>query len=219
MTKNNISVINYKSEIARKSIHLVSLSIPIGYYFITKEQALAVLVPLTLFTLIIDFGRYYSKTLGLLVYSIFGFMLRDHEKDLKKKNLSGASYVFLSAVIVVLLFPKIFVITGFSILIISDISAALYGRKFGKHKFLFKSLEGTLAFFVSASLVVLISPKISNLPMEYIIGFIAAAVGAIAENISYGWADDNFTIPLSVCGIMWLLYSWLLPGIDVYHIG
>ncbi|MFA8343964.1 MAG: diacylglycerol/polyprenol kinase family protein [Rhodothermaceae bacterium] len=219
MTNNNNSAIDYKSEIARKSIHLFSLSIPIGYYFLTKEQALTVLVPLTLFALIMDFGRYYSKTLGLLVYSVFGFMLREHEKDLKKKNLSGASYVFLSAVLVILLFPKIFVITGFTILIISDISAALYGRKFGKHKFLFKSLEGTLAFFVTASLVVLFSPKISNLPMEYIIGIIAAAFGAIAENISYGWADDNFTIPISVCGIMWLLYSWLLPGLNVYHLG
>lgn len=217
MTSNKL--IDYKSELMRKSIHLFSLSIPIGYYFFTKELALKVLVPLTFIALLLDLGRYYSKTLGFLIYGIFGFMLREHEKDLKKKNLSGASYVLLSAVIVILLFPKIFVVTAFPILIISDISAALYGRKFGKHKFLFKSLEGTLAFFVSACIVVFISPKISNLPMEYIIGIIAAAFGAIAENISYGWADDNFTIPISICGIMWILYTWLLPGLNVYKLG
>lgn len=211
--------IDYKNEIVRKSIHLFSLSIPIGYYFMTKELALYVLVPLTLFSVFMDFGRHFSKGIAKFVDMFFGRILREHEKDTSKKNLSGASYVFLSAITVIVLFPKIFVITGFSILIISDISAALYGRKFGKTKFLFKSLQGTMAFFVTACIVVLISPKISNLPMEYVIGIIAAAIGALAENVSYGWADDNFTIPISVCGVMWLLYSLILPGLNVYQLG
>lgn len=219
MINSNSTAIDYKSEILRKSIHLFSLSIPIGYYFVTKELALLVLVPFMLFSLFMDIGRYYSKPIENFVNTLFGFMLREHEKDSKQKNLSGATYVFLSAVLVIMVFPKVFVITGFSILIISDISAALYGRKFGKHKFLFKSLEGTLAFFISACVVVIFSPKISNLPMEYVIGIIAAAFGAIAENISYGWADDNFTIPISVCGIMWLLYYLILPGLNVYQLG
>ena len=219
MVTNNSNAIDYKSEILRKSIHLFSLSIPIGYYFFSKELALLVLVPLTIFSLFLDIGRYYSKSIGTFVNGLFGFMLREHEKDLKKKNLSGATYVLLSAVAVIVLFPKIFVLTAFPILIISDICAALYGRKFGKHKFLYKSLEGTLAFFVSACIVVLFSPKISDLPMEFVVGFIAAAVGALAENLSYGWADDNFTIPLSVCGIMWLLYTLILPGLNVYQLG
>lgn len=178
-----------------------------------------VLIPLTIFSITLDLSRYYFPSLGKVFYKFFGFMLREHEKNNKKKTLNGASYVFISASLVILFFPKLFVLTGFSILIVSDILAALIGRKFGKHKFLFKSFEGTLAFFISASIVVFFTPKIEYLPIEYLIGIIAAFIGAIAENVSYGWADDNFTIPISIGGAMWILYSILLPGLDVYFIG
>lgn len=142
-------------------------------------------------------------------------MLRKHEIDSKKKNLNGATYVFLSAVLVVFVFPKVIVITAFSVLIISDTLAALIGRKFGKHKFLAKSLEGTAAFFVSACLVVLVTPKVSGEPLEYLIGFLSVAVGAIAENISYGWSDDNFAIPVSIGVVMWVSYLLLFPGLSL----
>jgi dolichol kinase len=142
-------------------------------------------------------------------------MLREHEKDSKKKNLSGASYVFLACTLSVLLFPKLFAITGIAVLILGDIAAALIGRKFGKHKFFFKSLEGTAAFFVVSSIVILIIPKVEGLLIEYFIGFAAVAVGALAENLSYGWADDNLTIPISIGLTMALLYRLFLPEMNL----
>ncbi len=211
MTATERATIDYKNEVIRKLIHLFSLSIPVVYYFITKELALSILIPLTLFSLFLDYGRYYHKTLAEYVEKIFGFIMRKHEKDAKKKNLNGATYVLLSAVIVVLIFPKVFVVTGFAVLIIGDISAALIGRKFGRTKFLFKSLEGTLAFFFFSCIVVLLSPKVEGIFAEYLIGIAAVAVGAIAENISGEWADDNFMIPIAVCLSMWVLYLIFLP--------
>lgn len=215
MTEIDKGTIDYKTELLRKTIHLFSLSIPIVYYFITRELALQILIPLSLFCLAIDFARYFFKPLSNLIYSIFGFMLREHEMDSKKKNLSGATYVLLAASVVILIFPKVFAIPSIAVLIVSDISAALIGRKFGKHKFLAKSLEGTLAFFISGTLVVLFTPKIEGLLLEYI-GFIfAVAVGAIAENISYGWADDNFSIPVSMSLALWLFYIIFLPDLSL----
>ncbi len=205
------ATIDYQSEVLRKTIHLCSLSIPVVYYFITRELALAILLPLTVFSLVMDLSRYYFKPLSEVFYKIFGFLLRRHEKDEKKKNLNGATYVLISAVIVVALFPKVFVITAFSVLIIGDIAAALIGRKFGRTPFLFKSLEGTLAFFVFSCIVILFTPKIEGNMMEFMIGFFSVGVGAIAENISSGWADDNLTIPVTIGITMWILYALLLP--------
>lgn len=205
--------INFKGELLRKTIHLFSLSIPIIYSFISKTTALSILVPLTIISVAIDFGRYYIKKLNDIVLKIFGYILREHENDFKKKNLNGASYVLIAATITLWIFPKIFFITAFATLIISDTAAALFGRKFGKHKFLSKSLEGTLAFFISGCIVVFFTPKIANVPEEYVIGFVAIAVGAIFENISYGWADDNLTIPLSIGFTLWGLYSYFLPAL------
>jgi len=209
------ATIDYKNELLRKSIHLCSLSIPIVYYFITRELMLTILVPLLVISLIIDFGRHLSPSLKVITIKLFGKIMREHEIDETKKNLSGASYVLIAAVCVIFAMPKIFAVTGFAILIIGDISAALFGRRFGKHKFLMKSLEGTLAFFVTASIVILIAPKIEGLMMEYFIGIFAAAVGAIAENLSYGWADDNLTIPISIGFTMWGLYALLLPDLPL----
>jgi dolichol kinase len=145
----------------------------------------------------------------------FGFLLRKHEKDGRKKNLNGATYVFISALLGVIIFPKVLFLTAFPILIISDSTAALIGRKFGKHKLFAKSLEGTLAFFISASIVVLFTPKLNGSITEYFIGILAAAIGAIVENISFGYADDNLSIPIAVGFSMWLLYILLFPGIQL----
>jgi dolichol kinase len=215
MTQIDRGTIHYRDEVYRKLIHLTSLSIPVVYYFITRELALKILVPMTILSLILDVGRYLYPQIGKFFYLIFGFLLRDHERDHKKRNLNGATYVLISAVVCILIFPKIFFITAFAVLIISDSSAALIGRKWGRHKFIFKSLEGTIAFFISACIVVLVAPKINGTIIEYFIGIFAVAVGAIAENISYGWADDNLSIPLSVGFVMWGMYCIFLPDLSL----
>lgn len=215
MTHIDNGTIHYRDELVRKLIHLFSLSIPILYYFIPSSTSITILLCLTIFALFIDGGRFISKSFANIFYKAFGFLLRKHELDKEKKNLTGATYVLLSALICALIFPKVIFVTAFSILIISDTMAALIGRKFGKRKFLRKSLEGTLSFFISASIVVIFTPKVSGFPMEYVIGFVAAFVGAIVENISYGLADDNLTIPLSVGLTMWALYLIIFPNLDL----
>ncbi len=215
MTPTDNGTIHYRDELVRKLIHLFSLSIPIIYYFISRSEGILILSILTGVALILDLSRHLSPSVGKVFYKIFGFLLRKHEIDSNKKNLNGATYVLISALICVILFPKVLFITAFTILIISDTMAALIGRKFGKHKFLSKSLEGTLAFFVSASIVVFFTPKMENLPAEYLIGLIAAAVGAIVENISFGFADDNLAIPISIGFTMWLLYMAILPELQI----
>lgn len=215
MNQIDQGTILYRDELVRKLIHLSSLSIPIIYYFISTQTAAIILGVLTIFALFLDLGRHLNPSIGNIFYKIFGFLLREHEVDKKQKKLNGATYVLISGLVGVIIFPKIIFITAFAILIIGDSMAALIGRKFGKHKFLLKSREGTLAFFVSACIVVLFTPKIGNFPEEYLIGFASAFVGAIVENISSRLIDDNLAIPLSVGFAMWLLYLAFLPNLDL----
>ncbi len=215
MTQIDNGTIQYRDELVRKLIHLFSLSIPIIYYFIPSTTSISILIGLTIFAIVVDGSRFISESFANIFYKFFGFLLRKHELDKKKKNLTGATYVLLSALLCALIFPKVIFVTAFSILIISDTMAALIGRKFGKIKFLRKSFEGTLSFFISASIVVLFTPKVDNLLLEYIIGIVAAFVGAIVENISYGFADDNLSIPVSVGLTMWLLYVIIFPNLQL----
>lgn len=218
MSGNQPATIDYRFELIRKSIHLCSLSIPIIYYLVPKNQALWMLAPVTAAFLIIDITRHYLTPVSRWFYSWFGWLLRRHEQDGVRKRLNGATYVLVSAMICVLAFPKVITVTAFAVLIISDTTSALIGRKFGKRPFFKKSLEGSVAFFVSAVLVVLVSPKIHYEGMEYFIGILGAGVGAIVESIS-GKIDDNLTIPVSISLVMWGCYALFLPGVDVYSLG
>lgn len=206
------SQISFSGELVRKGIHVVSLSIPILYYYVTRPTALAILVPFALFSFVVDFGRHYVGAIQRLVGKIFDPILRPHER--KSGLLSGATYVLVSAVFCVLVFPKLITITAFSILIVSDASSALIGRKFGRHRFFDKSLEGSLAFLLSAWIVILLTPKAGHDPIELAIAAIAAAVGTVAEAASASTRlDDNLSVPVSIGFTMWGLY-WLLAQMD-----
>jgi dolichol kinase len=208
----------YTAEIVRKGIHLVSLSIPVVYAFIPKATALWILVPLTAAAVLFDVARHYFRPARELSHSVFGWIMRTHEKDTRRKRLTGASYVLLSASLCVFFFPKVVFLTAFSILIISDSAAALVGRRFGRRPFLTKSLEGSAAFLLSALVVVAVAPKVASIPAEYLIGGAAAVVGTVVEGAAVG-LDDNLSIPISVGLTMWALYALLLPALDIFALG
>jgi dolichol kinase len=207
--------IDYKAELARKGIHFTSLSIPIIYYYIERDLALAILVPITLGFLAVDLLRYYHKPTADLFYKVFGFMLRKHEQDKSSKRLNGATNVLIAASLCVIVFPKLIVLTAFPILIISDSVAALFGRRFGKRKFMQKSVEGSTAFFLFALIVVAFTPKIGEGINEYLIGAVAAFVGTVVEASSWK-IDDNLSIPLSVGVVMWGLYFLAYPSVNLF---
>lgn len=202
-------------ELVRKCIHLSSVLISVLYAYCDKETVLWVLIPLTAISLCLDYGRHYSKSLNTFVNRIFGSILREHEKDSSRKLLSGASYVFISALICVIIFPKIIAITAFTILIICDSAGALVGRRFGKHSFFDKSREGSIAFMLSGFAVVLLTPKISSSPGEIAAGMIAVIIASVVEAASTRLRlDDNFSIPLSAGAAMWGCYyalAWMQP--------
>jgi dolichol kinase len=200
----------------RKSIHLLSLAIPIIYLFVPRTLALQMCVPITLFAVTIDFGRHYLPPLQRWYNHYFGFLLRQHESDSRHKSLNGATALLISATLCITIFPKFIAITAFFVLIVCDLAAALIGRKFGRHKFCGKSLEGSTAFFVSGAVIIFLAPVFFSRSLispttEYAIGLIAVAAAAVVEAIPNP-IDDNVTVPFTVCVVMWGLYQLLLPG-------
>jgi dolichol kinase len=208
--------VDYRNELLRKAIHLCSLSIPIAYAYLPRDIMLQLLLPLTALFVAGDLLRSVHPFFFKLYTNMFGAMLRRHEKSMQKKTLNGASWVLLSAVFCVLVFPRLITITAFAILIVSDTMAALIGRRFGTRRYRDKSLEGSLAFVLSAVVVILFTPKAAGLWMEYVLAAVAAVAGAGAEVLSFDIIDDNFAIPVAIGGALWLLYLVLLPGVNVH---
>ena len=216
--------VDFKGELVRKGIHLLSLAIPTVYYFLPKAIALWVLVPITLAFVTIDLARYDVPLIRKLFYKFFGFLLRKHEVDRKKHALNGATYMLISAVICIVIFPKFIMISSFTVLILADASSAVFGKRFGKHKIFPgrgtpKSYEGSLAFVIAGIVAVALTPKADYLFAEYLIGAAAALVGAVAEAIAYNIVDDNIAVPIAFGLTMWALYIVFLPHLNVFFLG
>ncbi len=202
--------IDYKNELARKAIHLASILIPVIYFHITKEIALMILVPMSLGFLLVDLLKMFVRPVADLYYRYFGALLRPHELDTTQRNFNGATYVTLSAALVVWLFPKMIAIAAFAILILADTAAALVGRKIGKVRIGAKTLEGSIAFLLFALLVVFATPRLNPA-----VGLVIAVSATIAElyPIKLGnWSiDDNLSIPLVSATAGMICYILFIP--------
>jgi len=208
--KNRPDSLGIRHELARKAIHLSSITIPLIYCHITRDLALMLLVPLFMGFLLVDLLKNISEPVSTWYRRNFGAMLREHELSGKKRHLNGATFITLSALLLVLFFPKILAITAFSMVAVSDTVAALAGKTFGKHRFGHKSLEGSASFFISALLIVSIIPGL-NLPIGIVMAITATLTEAFDFRIGEFRIDDNLSIPLMSAGTGLICYSIFLP--------
>lgn len=201
--------ISYHSELGRKSIHLSSLGIPAVYLNIDHVTGIGILLAMTLVSLVIDVARYYHTPTRLLLTRLVGPLLRAHEADQGKFTLTGATWVLIAATLTLGAFPTIVGVTAFTVLIVSDTSAALLGRRFGRRPFLDKSLVGTVAFAISGMAVVVFYGLLYQMPMAYLAwGAVASVVSSVVEAGSVRLhMDDNITIPFSFA-VTLMLGEW-----------
>jgi dolichol kinase len=169
---------------------------------------LYIFIPFAIAITLFDILSQKVKIVNKFLFKFFGKMLRPHEIK-GEGTFNGATWVIISAAVCIALFPKIITITGFTILIISDLFAALIGRKFGKRPLFDKSWEGTLSFMISAIIIVTIYYSVFILPFSYLIaGIVAAIVGGFVEAVSkVARLDDNLSVPISV-GIVMLIFEY-----------
>ena len=88
----------FRSELARKGIHLSSALIPMAYWWLSRENMLAALGGCLGIMMLIEFLRSVSPGFRLVFQNRLGFMLRSFEQQ----RLTGASYVLIAAFLAVL---------------------------------------------------------------------------------------------------------------------
>ncbi len=201
-----VGEITYKSELARKSIHLSSLLIPITYLHIPHTTGITILVAMTAVSWLIDVLRHFHEPSRTVLMKVFGKLLRKHETVNGSFALTGATWVLIAATLTLGVFPTIVGVSAFTVLIVSDTFAALIGRRIRSRPFLDKSIAGTLTFVGTAWCVVVFFTIFYALPWTYVVaGSIGAAAAAIAEAASVRMRlDDNIAIPFSMAITMML---------------
>ena len=185
-----------KVEITRKIVHLATLVVPVGYTLTSEETVLTFLVPFFLCFLTVDLLRHFHSGLASLFRKyFFGRVLREEEGE----TFMGSTYFLFSTILTILLFPKPIAISSLLILILADTAAALVGRGIGRISIFGKTLEGSLAFFLSSLLIVWIYPNLNRCSGSL------AVLGATVIEILPIKVNDNLTIPLVAGAIMFFL--------------
>ena len=192
---------DFKKELLRKGLHLSSFWMVAVLYFVPSFWAALLFGFMFVTGLAVEYGYHHKIKFFYPAYKvIFERMLREKEKAGEKFTLSGGVWMLLAAFLCAVLFSHENSAIAFSIMLLSDTAASLVGHKFGKTKIYGnKSLQGTVAGFVTASIIVIIYGALFNFtPASYVIGLAAAAVAAWTE-LYTKWLkiDDNLSVTLA----------------------
>jgi len=186
--------LSIKNELLRKSIHICN-SLFAYALFVFNQNSFAIYVgSFTIVVILFEIARINSKFFGAFFIRLFGPIIRDFEES---GRLTGATYVMISSFLILFFFDKYICVASILIMSYSDTAAAIIGKKYGKTKIFNKTLEGSLAFFLTSLIIILIIYPEINLTL----GFIAILAATLIESLPIG-LDDNLTVPLIIAIIL-----------------
>lgn len=189
----------FNFEIQRKTFHLYSLIIPIFYLFSSKLVITTLLFLLTTCVLYIDIARHYNLYVKRFIDKFFTKFMRPEEQS-GSFRLSGSSFMVVGFFLTAFLFSKGLAISSWLILIIADCLAALVGTKIGKPLENGKSLEGSIAFLISAIFISMLVYFFIGYHTSFTVIIISSVVTTIGEFYSKELLiNDNLLITLTYC--------------------
>lgn len=184
------------SEYWRKACHsFAGLSISLAYLWLPKDIFSCLFFPAAAIYIIIELARLKIKWIERIYLLAAKNFLRDEEYS----RPSAAFYFFVGSALTILLFPKQIAVGALIVLALSDTLAALVGRRYGKYRIWNKTLEGSMAFFISAWLILTL--YFGCEPLKHLM---PALAGTLAELLPCP-INDNLLIPL-VIGLSYIIF-------------
>jgi len=194
---------DFRRELARKFIHLLSIFILFLYFIVSdlfsRQIALLVLILILIIQLEFEYLRIETSKKIPILNKIWDYLRRKKEKD----KLGGDIFFLIGAILVLSVFDLRIAIAAILMTTFGDLSAALIGNKFGKHYLKClkdRAWEGILAeFFVDLIIgfLVFFSRDLSLIanPLLWTIVIGMALTATIVETLIYKM-DDNLLIPI-----------------------
>lgn len=193
------------AEIYRKLIHLLGIIIPVIYHFTNKKTITVIIVILLVISFLMDKLRMKFDMINYPFFKKMGLsqIFRIHEQN----NLSALTLSFIAMIICIIISSKPVFNLAVSIMILSDIMAAVVGMLFGNHKINGKSIEGSIAFFLTSCVVSLIITIIYKQSFGFLlVAIFSSLVATFTELFSKNsYINDNMSIPVSVSIVMCIL--------------
>jgi len=210
--------VSMKRELKRKSLHLSGLLVPVSYFLFGRELTLTFIaiafflfVILEPFRIIEELRDKIKRKLKIYVDNDVMERMEVLEKQIEEitrghERFRVAAHIYFAAAsfIVVYFFPMEVAVGAITVATVGDALAAIVGKSLGRHRFANgKSLEGSLAYFISGLLILL--PLVGP-----VLALIGSLTGTLAE--LYGipptknpehHLDDNFSNQLAVALVLY----------------
>ncbi|HEX8831375.1 MAG TPA: hypothetical protein VF705_09435 [Longimicrobium sp.] len=185
-----------RREIGRKAFHVASVFLPALVWVLPRDAAVALLVGLAITAVVVDFTRLQFRWARYHFLRRTRALLRTHERH----GFAGATYMVAAYAVALLVFPTPIAVAGMLYNGLGDASAALVGKRFGRHRTRWgKSWEGFAAALVVNLAIGFLVPGIP--PAAAVAGALA---GAILEFLPLPF-DDNLRVTLGGAAALWLL--------------
>ena len=209
INKNSPSSTRDSIQLPRRFFHM-SAGICVGAIyqaFLTRQMAVSFLgIAACIMYLIEQIRINYPEYSGNIN------ILNKHFLRAEEQLRESAAIPYCMAILLTIIsFPKSIALVAIYTLAIGDPMSALVGIKYGKHKLIKKkSLEGSLAFFISSFIITFLIFRPMNpdllgmtLGLSFLMAFLITCFELIPLRL-----DDNLTIPLAAATILWLLTAF-----------
>ncbi|MBN1694944.1 hypothetical protein JW879_06055 [candidate division WOR-3 bacterium] len=183
----------------RRKIYRIGAGIvfPIVYYFSPNKIIVEMLLLYLLGIMTtLEVMRYISPNLWRVV--------AEHSKGILKVRqgiITGTTALLISNIIVIAFFDKQIAIVSLLYMLFGDTASAVIGTKYGKVKIGDKSLEGSLAFFITTMVIALIFSQWTGIHIHLIILIFGAIAATITEALPIE-INDNLTVALAAAIVM-----------------
>jgi glycerol-3-phosphate acyltransferase PlsY len=183
----------------RRLWHLVGGSFfPVLSIFVSKKILLLTLGSFSAVVFAVELVRLFYPRFNNWIYGC----LRPALKEEEKFKLTGTTYLLVAALFVFAFFEKEIAAISLLFLSVGDLVAVVIGEKYGRIRVFNKSVEGSIACFISCSAIGLIF-YIFKFADSIVVIFAGATAATLIELFPVP-VNDNLTIPVASAVMMFL---------------
>ena len=183
----------------RRKLYRIGAGIvfPVLYYFSPNKIIVEMLLLYLLGIMTtIEIIRYVSPNIWRVI--------AEHSKGILKVRqgiITGTTALLIANIIVIAFFNKQVAIVSLLFMLFGDTASAIIGTKYGKVKIGDKTLEGSLAFFITVMVLALIFYKWTGIKIHLLIMVFGAIAATITEALPVE-INDNLTVALAAAIVM-----------------
>ena len=180
-----------------------SAIIAIAAMFLPKSIVIIYLSSVAAFFLSFEFLRFKSVKLNDWFLKNFRFMVVKKEKS----SIVGSTYILLSSIFVITIFPRELAVLAVLFLSIGDPTATIVGRLWGRTKLSGgKTLQGSLACLISCLIIGFVIQAAAQMSLTVLLVIGGSLAATLSESFSFK-VNDNLAMPIGSATVMWLLQS------------